>query len=449
MNRLPVRVRLTLPFALAMLVVLAALGTFVYVGVGRAMLSTTDVALRVQADDSSRHVDVGEDPLDRDALESATIAQEFSATGAVTYSSRTFGASLLSAAEVERVAHGATIKTFAHPPSLEGPWRILAFPVKTPSGTVVVAIGRSAGERAETLDHLKHGFLLAVPAALLAATIAGYLLAASALRPVEEMRRRAQAISASTPDSRLPVPTARDEVRRLAETLNEMLDRLQDSFEHERRFLADASHELRTPLALLQTELDLALRRPRSPEELEAALRSAAEETVRLTRLAEDLLLLARSDQGELTVRPEQLSARALLEECVSRFHARVEGSGRSLTIEPGDDISFSGDPLRVEQALSNLLENAFVHGAGDVTVAAEAEGAMVAFHVRDDGRGFPAGFADRAFDRFTRADEARSTSGTGLGLAIVAAIARAHGGNAEIRPRTVGADIALVLPRL
>ncbi len=431
-----------------MLVVLAALGAFVYIGVGRAMLSTTDIALRVQADDSSRHVDVGEDPLDRDALESATIAEEFSATGTATYSSRTFGAPLLSTADVERVARGTTIKTFAHPPALAGPWRILAFPVKTPSGTVVVAIGRSAGERAETLDHLKHGFLLAVPAALLAATIAGYLLAASALRPVEEMRRRAQAISASTPDSRLPVPAARDEVRRLAETLNDMLDRLQDSFEHERRFLADASHELRTPLALLQTELDLALRRPRSPAELEDALRSAAEETVRLTRLAEDLLLLARSDQGELTVRPETLSARALLEECVGRFQARVEASGRSLTIEPGEDITLSGDPLRIEQGLSNLLENAFTHGTGNVTVAAEAEGAMVAFHVRDHGPGFPAGFADRAFDRFTRADEARSTSGTGLGLAIVAAIARAHGGKAEIRPGTVGADIALVLPR-
>ena len=134
MNRIPIRVRLTLPFAFAMLAVLAALGTFVYIGVGRAMLSTTDVALSVQRDDSSRHVSVGEDPLDRDALESATIAQEFNAAGAPIYSSRQFGAPLLSAAEVKRVVGGRTIKTFVDPPALTGPWRILAFPVARPSG---------------------------------------------------------------------------------------------------------------------------------------------------------------------------------------------------------------------------------------------------------------------------------------------------------------------------
>ena len=441
MNRLPVRVRLTLPFALAMLVVLVALGTFVYIGVGQAMLRTADGALRVQAGDSERHVAVGEEPLDRDALESATIAQEYGADGEVTYSSRTFATPLLTPATVQRVADGQQVKAFADAPGLEGSWRLLAFPVTTRSGTVVVAIGRPVGERAETLDHLRHGFLLAVPAALLAATLAGYLLAAGALRPVEEMRRRAQAISASTPDSRLPVPEARDEVRRLAETLNDMLDRLQKAFENERRFLADASHELRTPLALLQTELDLALRRPRSPEELQDALRSAAEETVRLTRLAEDLLLLARSDQGELPVRREAVDARHLLADTAHRFEGRFRGAERALTVAPGPDVQVHVDALRIDQALSNLLENAFTHGSGDVVMSVTPDDEDVVFSVRDHGAGFPDGFGERAFDRFTRADEARSSTGTGLGLAIVAAIARAHGGEATIVPGAGGAE--------
>ena len=158
--------------------------------------------------------------------------------------------------------------------------------------------------RDESLERLRRELLLGSPLALLLATIAGYLLAGAALRPVEAMRRKASAISAQTPGSRLPVPSARDEVSRLAETLNDMLERLETAFEHERRFVADASHELRTPLALLRTELELALRHPRSREELEDALRSAAEETERLTALAADLLLIARADQGAVPINP-------------------------------------------------------------------------------------------------------------------------------------------------
>src|SRR5207253_5656207 len=156
------------------------------------------------------------------------------------------------------------------------------------------------------------------------AIAAGYLLAAAALRPVEAMRRRAAAITASTPGTRLPVPSSRDEISKLAETLNDMIQRLEAAFEHERRFVADASHELRTPLALLRTELELALRRPRSHNELEQALRSAAEETERLTRLAEDLLLIARSDQGELPVRRRRIEASTLLHATAARFAERA-----------------------------------------------------------------------------------------------------------------------------
>jgi len=191
------------------------------------------------------------------------------------------------------------------------------------------------------------------------------------------MRRRAAAITASTPGSRLPVPGSHDEVSRLAETLNDMLGRLEAAFEHERRFLADASHELRTPLALLRTELELALRRPRSREELEQALRSAAEETERLTRLAEDLLLIARSDQGSLPIRRERLSARGVLTDVADRFAGRAAELGRTLAVEPGEDAALDADPARLEQAIGNLVDNALTHGRGrSCSPSSGAEGA-------------------------------------------------------------------------
>src|SRR5581483_6779165 len=150
----------------------------------------------------------------------------------------------------------------------------------------------------------------------------------------------------------------------LAVTLNEMLARLEAAFEHERRFVADASHELRTPLALLRTELEVALRRPRSREELEAALRSAAEETERLVRLSEDLLLIARADEGALPIRREQLATADLLERVRGRFAARASTLGREVRIDPPEGVVVDADPARIEQALGNLVDNALQLGA-------------------------------------------------------------------------------------
>ncbi len=204
-------------------------------------------------------------------------------------------------------------------------------------------VARSLEPREETLKRLFRELLIAGPLALLLASLAGYGLAAAALRPVEAMRRRAAAVTAAAP-GRLPVPPAKDEVSRLATTLNDMLARLQGAFEHERRFVSDASHELRTPLALLRTELELALRRPRSPAELEEALRSAAEETERLSRLAEDLLLIARADQGALPIRREAVPAAEVLAPVAARFTTRTRQLGRSVRTE---DTDASSTPIR------------------------------------------------------------------------------------------------------
>ena len=164
------------------------------------------------------------------------------------------------------------------------------------------------------------------------------------------------------------MPSSRDELSRLAETLNDMLARLEAAFEHERRFVDDASHELRTPLALLRTELELALRHRRSAKELERALRSAAEETDRLGRLAEDLLLVARYDQGRLPLRREPVDADSLLERVALRFDPLARTAGRPLRIAHRRGAVVDGDEARLEQALDNLVENALVHGAGTVS---------------------------------------------------------------------------------
>jgi two-component system, OmpR family, sensor kinase len=448
LSRLPIRLRLTLPFAVGMAIVLATVGFFIDQRVGNALLGSVDQSLRVQAEEVATHADRGQAP-DRDRADAPQVAQILRVNGSVVQSTPSGLAPLLSPTQAASVAargrrwHSGSIR------GLDGDWRTLAVPAKVGKRPGVVVIGRSLEQRDEALDHLLNEFLIGGPVALLLAVLAGYGVAAATLRPVEGMRRRAAAITASTPGQRLPVPPSRDELARLAETLNDMLTRLEAAFEHERRFVDDASHELRTPLALLKTELELALRHPRSRAELEQTLQSAAEDTDRLVRLAEDLLLVARFDQGQLPIRPERLSAHSVLERAADRFASRAAEHGRSLTLR-GDEAAYvDADPVRLDQATGNLVENALVHGAGPIVLEATAEDGEVALHVLDSGPGLPKHFSGRALDRFSRADEARSTGGAGLGLAIVDLIARRHGGRVEVRNRDgSGADVAIVLPR-
>ena len=443
MSRLPIRVRLTLGFAVAMAVVLAAVGLFVYERVGSELLGTVDQTLVAQA---AEELDTHK--IDADTGGGTTLAQIFGNGGKLLYSQPRGLPPLAGAGALGDALFVKRLYTTARIPGHAGEWRVLL--QRTPGrggyNWPVVAVARSLAPRDESLDHLRRQLIIFLPLALLAACLGGYLLAAGALRPVELLRRRAEAVTPGEPNS-LPVPAARDEVARLATTLNDMLTRLNDAFEHERRFVADASHELRTPLALLRTELDLALRRPRSREELEAALRSAAEETQRLSRLAEDLLLIARADRGTLPVRRERVDVDELLADIRTRFGSRAAALGREVRVEPSR-LHVNADPLRVGQALVNLVDNALTHGRGAVALSEAAADGTVELHVRDSGDGFPDGFAARAFDRFSRADEARGRGGTGLGLSIVELVAKAHGGSAGLRNLPDGgADVWLSLP--
>ena len=444
MRALPIRLRLTLAFAVVMAAVLTGMGFFVYVRVGNALETSVDQALASQAREAAGHAHEGRNLVDPDSAGGgATLAELVTPAGVVTRSTPANLPLLVPKQDVARIADGRRLRGSISLRRPSGDWRYLAVPA--PGGAVVVA--RSLDARKESLHRLFKELLFASPLALLLASLAGYGLAAAALRPVEAMRRRAAAVSATAP-GRLPVPAGRDEISRLATTLNEMLGRLEAAFEHEQRFVADASHELRTPLAMLRTELELALRRPRSHDELEAAVRSAAQEADRLSQLAEDLLLIARADQGALPIRSARVRVDELFSTVGERFARRAGERGQEVEAHP-TSASVDADPVRIEQALANLVENALAHGAGAIDLFAVERDHIVELHVTDFGAGFPDGFLERAFDRFSRADEARSRGGSGLGLSIVALIAQAHGGSvgAANRPEG-GADVWLALPR-
>ena len=451
----PIRLRLTLVFAVAMAVVLAAMGLFLYLRLGVALDRTIEQSLRSRADDvvaliQETNSGLKETQPTQLAEQGQGFAQVVDPSGVVVDSTTALvGRSLLSDAQLAR-ATGATVMVDRAPfPGSDDPIRLLATPVMTEDKPrlLVVVVGASLEERADALESLRRQLYVGGPIALLLSSLVAYTLAAAALRPVESMRREAEAVSAAEPGRRLPLPPARDEVARLGETLNTMLGRLESALERERRFVSDASHELRTPLAALRTELELALRRERTRGELREALRSAAEESDRLSQLAEDLLVLARSQGGELPVRRERLAVAELLADVRERYARRAAEAGRSLELQADDRLELSVDRLRAEQALGNLVENALRHGRGRILLQAHRRNGRVELHVRDEGPGFALEFIERAFEPFTRGDPARVGPGAGLGLAIVDVIARAHGGAAHAANRDGGADAWLALP--
>ena len=430
MSRVPIRIRLTAAFALAMVLVLAAAGTFVYLRLADDLDESVDAALQSRAAavlaSGSPAAGTPGDPEEGFAV---LVSPGGQARG-------------LRSDELRRAAAGEQVVVERDLPGIEGTTRVLA---RSDGGRVVV-VGQSLDDRDETLANLVASFAIGGPVAVLLASLLGYALAAAALRPVEAMRRRAEEVSLADGVQRLPLPEARDEIHRLGETLNEMLERLRRSFERERSFVADASHELRTPVAVIKTEIEGALRAGGHDPQVHEALVASLEECDHLGQLAEDLLVVARAGEGELELHPEPLDVRELLERTRGRFADRAAERGRGVRVEADDGQIVYGDELRLRQALGNLVDNALRHGAGEIVLSSRHHGQGVQLAVTDAGAGFDPEFAARAFDRFTRGDLARSRSGTGLGLAIVRTIAEAHGGRAELAPGP-GATVRLWLP--
>jgi two-component system OmpR family sensor kinase len=332
--------------------------------------------------------------------------------------------------------------------------RMYALPVNE-GQPVVVVVASTLTSINQTMARLRLLLLAGDPAALALAGLVAFLVTGAALRPVERMRREAATISVTDLAMRLPVPATNDEVARLGDTLNSLLDRLQAALDHERRLLDDASHELRTPLSALKAELDLALSRERSAAELHGALRSASEETNRLTRLAQDLLVLSRSRDDGLPIHRVSTPLRELLERSCARYRPKAALAGGQIECR-APDVIVPADSMRLSQALDNLLDNAVRYSScgGTIRLCAQASASTVTITVTNPGPGFPAHVADRAFEPFVSAahsaevGERPDRHGAGLGLAIVRAVARAHGGDASARSVTGGACVTMTLSR-
>ena len=430
-----------------MAAVLAATGLFLYVRLGSALDRTIDQGLQARAADVAALVEQADTGL-REAgyLRGPDngFAQVVGAQGEVV--DATPGLEEQRLLTDSQLARARQRETFVAGAIDDDQVRLLALPVIAQDQKLVVIVGTSLEPRSDALSELVGQLLLGGPVALLLASLGGYVLAAAALRPVEEMGVRAATISAASPGRRLPLPPADDEISRLGGRLNAMLARLEAALERERTLVSNASHELRTPLALLKTEIELALDEPDSAPVLAAALRSVGEETDRLAQLADDLLLLASVDSGTLPLRRTRVPMAELLGAIATRFRRRAGDAGREITVTAPADLHALVDRRRLEQALANLVENALRHGAGTVRLEAADRAGELIVQVTDDGQGFPSEFVASAFERFSRADGSRA--GAGLGLAIVAAIVNAHGGTADATNKpSGGARVTLTIP--
>jgi signal transduction histidine kinase len=445
----PIRLRVALVFALA-LAVAFALGGWLFISqLSAAMLRTTDANLAARLSQAGRTPDNEEGS--RPAITTATLAPGEYAVQTITPSglvknSNAGPAPLLTAAELNQARHGKVLLTR----TLDGePERMLAAPFG--EGRVAIA-GVSLDNNDTTLRQVTGGLLIGGVAFVLAGGIGAYWLARSALAPVERLRREVAALSERDSGATLHVPGTHDEIAALARTMNGLLVRLRRALARQRAFVADASHELRTPFAVLRGELELAGRPGRSKEELRAAVASAAEEADRLTRLTDDLLLLARGDEDKLSLQLERADIASLLAASAERARARAEAVGVTCHVSAAPGLTAVIDAGRVRQAVDNLVDNALRFAPRDTQLVlwAEIAGPSLVIEVRDSGPGFPPEFLPYAFERFRRPDQGRSRNagGAGLGLAIVQAIALAHGGEAMVSNRPEGgATVRLELP--
>jgi signal transduction histidine kinase len=447
-NRLPIRVRITLGFAVAVAVVLSVVGLVAYRQLASGFSADLDRELMQRAQDLSSPTRSARSSLANLAgagfiERGESFAELLTPDGRVLQATETLAdRPLLSAAEANRATRRATFLDRPQVPGLNEPARLLATAVIRSGRTVVLVVGNTRENGLESLRRVRTQLLVGLPLLLILTSALGYLLVGAALRPVEKMRRRAEEMSVGAAGQRLPLPPGNDEVARLGSTLNQLLARVDATLQRERAFVANASHELRTPLALMRTELELAVRRPRHPEELTEAIHSTAEEVTRLIRLAENLLLLAAADEAGHPTAPERFSVPDLLRRTANRFRGEAASSSRSIHVHTREVDYIEADPAQLEQALGNLLSNALQHGGGDIELSARSLKGETEFHVTDQGGGFSAAMLAHGFERFVHTP---SSAGSGLGLSIVAAVAAAHGGCAGLANRACGGSDAWI----
>ena len=319
------------------------------------------------------------------------------------------------------------------------------------SGQRVVIAAVSYAQASDSLVTLARALIIGTPPLFGLLALAIWLVTGYTLRPIAELRRGAAEVTETGVPRDLPVPPARDEVRSLAVTLNDMLSRLADAQQRQRDLVSDTAHELRSPIASIRAQLEVALDHPDGVDWPETA-RDVYADTLRLARLTEDLLLLARLDGQHLRRRPTDLTA--LCESVAARYAAaRVPVRADAVRADAGAPCVVAGDPDALSRLLVNLLDNAVRHAASQVCVSVRGDDGWAVLVVSDDGPGIPAGDAEQAFGRFSRLDNARSRTGeegmegAGLGLAIVRSTAEAHGGSVSLSDAGPGLRAEVRLP--
>jgi heavy metal sensor kinase len=313
--------------------------------------------------------------------------------------------------------------------------------VEVADETYTLVVLQSLHPQHEMLEDIRNTFLWAIPVALLVASLGGYVLARKSLAPVAAMATQARGMGAANLHARLAVLNPRDELGELAVTFNQLLERLEESFERQKRFMADASHELRTPVAILHGETEVTLSRAdRSPEEYRETLGILKDESQRLARIVEDLFTLTRADAGQYPLQLQSVYLDELAADVLRRARSLATAKKITLSAAIEPELPIEADEALLRRMLLNLLDNAikYTPEGGQISLECRRQGDDYTLSVNDTGTGIPAELQARIFERFFRADKARSraegdSAGAGLGLSIARWIAEAHHGRLEL----------------
>jgi heavy metal sensor kinase len=443
MTNLPLRLRITAWYFAVLATGFSLFGLIAFYAMRGSILETVDENLQDQIHGVGELIEreSGKTELERDlrAIEEiragSDLLQVSDPAGNWIYRSSTM-------AHFGPAAPGAARSSITTQQPNGVPLRVLTLPVEAGGKTYIVQLAYPLDDFYEALDRFRRILFLTSPLLLLLASAGGYWLSRRALAPVDQVTREARSISAQNLSSRLAVPRTGDELQRLSETLNGMLERLEQAFRRITQFTADASHELRTPVALMRTRAEITLRKARSQEEYRDTLRQILEDLQRTSSLIENLMLLARADSGAEALERARINMVENVEQACLAGRALADAKGISLHVElPESPVWIEGDANSLRRLFLILLDNAvkYTPPQGRITVSLSASDGSAVAEVRDTGIGIAAQDLSHIFERFFRADRARSreTGGAGLGLSIGKWIAEGHGGtiSAQSKP--------------
>lgn len=452
------RFRFALWTSILFLVILTGFGLYLYISMSRNLHSTIDASLSLNAAqviaslniDENYHIvradSIMEEPETNDLLQHGYTIRLLDPAGRLLHQ---FGLhqELLPAPSL---ASGQPFFSTVDDTSTETAIRVYTSPIIEDERLIAtLQVAQSLEQVQDTLERLLIILLVSIPLVVVIAGLSGYWLAARALRPIDQITSTARRISAEDLSERLNLPDTNDEVARLANTFNKMLNRLDEAFQRERQFTSDASHELRTPLTAMQAILGTTRERPRTVKEYQRVLDDLSEETDRLRTLTENLLQLARGETKDKAAY-EQINLSELIRDVCESLRPLIEAKGLVLQCEISDNLFILGDSDALIRLIVNLLDNAMKYteeGMISVSAASHPEGIKIA--IADTGRGIEANDLPHIFNRFYRADKSRSTSGSGIGLTIARQIVEGYGGTITARSEGMGrgSSFQIVLP--